>query len=90
MYKTNELLLEAKANPQHPIRIKFDSWVIEFAQKLTNGDEEALGMMETIKGKLATYLETENTISNLLGNWKNSIANQLENEDTPLIAIFNN
>ena len=88
LYKTNELLLEAKANPQHPIRIKFDSWIIEFAQKLTNGDEEALGMMETIKGKLATYLETENTISNLLGNWKNSIANQLENEDTPLMQFL--
>lgn len=88
LYKTNELLVEAKENPEHPIRIKFDTWIIEFAQKLTNGDENALGVIDNIKGKLADYLETENTIPHLLRNWKNTISAQLENEDTTLMQFL--
>ncbi|WP_432671243.1 DUF445 domain-containing protein [Flavobacterium sp. SM2513] len=88
LYKTNELLVEAKENPQHPIRIKFDTWIIEFAQKLTNGDENALGVIDNIKNKLAAYLETENTIPHLLRNWKNTITAQLENEDTTLMQFL--
>lgn len=88
LYKTNELLLEAKANPQHPIRIKFDTWIIEFAQQLINGDENAVSMVDNLKIKLADYLETENTIQTLLTNWKKTFAIQLESEETALMQFL--
>lgn len=88
LFKTNELLIEAKENPQHPIRIKFDDWIIEFAQQLINGDEKALSIVDNLKIKLATYLETENTIQTLLTNWKKTIAAQLDSEDTTLMQFL--
>ena len=88
LFKTNELLIEAKENPQHPIRIKFDAWMIEFAQKLNQGDENAIGIIDTLKGKLMTYLDAENTIATLLDNWKISISKQLENDETSLMQFL--
>jgi uncharacterized membrane-anchored protein YjiN (DUF445 family) len=88
LFKTNELLMEAKENPQHPIRVKFDLWIIEFAQKLNHGDKEALSVVDTMKNKLVTYLETENTIALLLSNWKRTIYKQLENDETELMQFL--
>lgn len=88
LLKTNELLLEAKSNPEHPIRIKFDNWVIEFAQKLVNGDENIVNFIENLKARLVTYMETENTIMTLIGNWKNTVLMQLENDQTTLMQFL--
>jgi uncharacterized membrane-anchored protein YjiN (DUF445 family) len=88
LFKTSELLTEAKANPQHPIRIKFDTWMLEFAQKLTEGDESAIGIMDTLKGKLIAYLEAENTLAHLMSSWKKSIFKQLENNETGLMQFL--
>jgi hypothetical protein len=30
---------EAQSDPNHPIRNKFDDWMLDFAQQLTSGDE---------------------------------------------------
>lgn len=88
LFKTNELLLEAKENPQHPIRIKFDNWIIEFAQKLNEGDKDAVGIIDTVKNKLIAYLEAENTLVHLMINWKTSISKQLENDETSLMQFL--
>lgn len=88
LLKTNELLLEAKSNLEHPIRIKFDNWVIEFAQKLVNGDENTVNFIENLKARLVTYMETENTIMTLIGNWKNTVLMQLENDQTTLMQFL--
>ena len=88
LFKTNELLIEAKENPQHPIRIKFDTWIVEFAQKLTNGDENAVNFIASIKDKLVDYLDSENTVEKLLANWKVGIAKQLENDNTGLMQFL--
>ena len=90
LIKTNELLAEAKENPKHPIRIKFDTWIIEFAQKLVEGEAEAVGIIDNIKNKLAIYLETEHIIQKLLSNWKNTLATQLEHENTALMQFLIN
>lgn len=88
VFKTSELLAEAKQNPQHPIRIKFDNWIIEFAKKLSEGDESALGIIDKLKQKLTAYLEAEHTLSHLLSNWKSSISKQLENDETSLMQFL--
>ena len=88
LYKTNELLSEAKTNPNHPIRIKFDQWMLEFSQKLIDGEENTLAVIDNLKIKLAEHLETENTIQNLLSSWKVSISKQLENDETTLMQFL--
>lgn len=88
LFKTNELLYEAKSDPNHPIRIKFDDWILEFAQKLISGEQESVATIENLKIRLAEHLETENTIQNLLHNWKNSVSNQLKNDDTALMQFL--
>jgi uncharacterized membrane-anchored protein YjiN (DUF445 family) len=86
--KTSELLAEAKSNPQHPIRVKFDDWIIEFAQNLKNGEENTLFFIENLKTRLADHIETENTIQNLLSNWKDTVSSQLENDETSLMQFL--
>ncbi len=86
--KTNELLAEAKSNSEHPIRIKFDNWIIEFAEKLIHGEENTVSIVDNLKSRLATHLETENTIQNLLSNWKNTISTQLDNDETSLMQFL--
>ncbi len=88
LFKTNEFLAEAKINPEHPIRIKFDNWMIEFAQKLINKEDNTLTIIDNLKIKLINHLETENTIQNLLSSWKDSVSSQLKNDETTLMQFL--
>ncbi|CAM4107953.1 DUF445 domain-containing protein [Flavobacterium antarcticum] len=88
LFKTNEMLVEAKENPQHPIRIKFDDWIIEFAQNLVNGRENEVLILDNIKTKLIAYMETEQTVQNLVRKFKQTFASQLDTDDTPLMQFF--
>ena len=90
LFKTNELLVEAKNNPEHPIRIKFDNLITAYAQRLTNGDAEALAFIESVKSRLATYIESDDTVPKLLSNWKKTIATQLDHNETPLMRFLIN
>lgn len=88
LYKTNEFLVEAKSNPQHPIRVKFDGWILEFAHKLIDGDAESVGIIANVKEGLVDYLKTEHTIQTLLTNWKQAISLQLEHDETKLMQFL--
>ena len=88
LLKTSELLAEAKANPQHHIRIKFDTWILEFAQNLIHGEENTLSIIDNLKTKLAHHIETENTIERLLSNWKVTISTQLKDDETALMQFL--
>lgn len=88
LLKTNELLLDAKSNPEHPIRVKFDTLIVEFAEKMISGDENTVEFIDTLKSKLLNYVETENTILTLLSSWKNKILVQLETNETGLMQFL--
>lgn len=88
LFKTHEMLLEAKFNPDHVLRMKFDNWLIEFAQKLVAGEEEAAGFISTLKSKFIHYLETEKTIEKMLQYGKIKITEQLANDQTTLMQFL--
>lgn len=90
LFKTHEMLLDAKFNPQHVLRLKFDNWLIEFAQKLASGDEEAAGFITTLKSKFIHYLETEKTIEKMIQFGKIKITEQLANDQTTLMQFLIN
>ncbi|MGV9003669.1 DUF445 domain-containing protein [Flavobacterium sp.] len=88
LYKTNELLLDAKSDPNHPIRIKFDNWILDFAQNLISKEQNTVEIIENLKTRFAEHLHTGNTIPELLHNLKGSISKQLENDETTLMKFL--
>jgi uncharacterized membrane-anchored protein YjiN (DUF445 family) len=86
--KAKELLLEAKAYANHPIRIKFDEWILEFAQQLTAGDEKSIALIQNFKERVLKHVEEEKVIQKLLSSSKENLSAQLKNNDTPLMQFL--
>ncbi len=66
----NEIIENAKHNPQDAIRMKIDSYVLEFSEKLIHNDPETSEMITNIKNKLASidWNGISNTIVSKLKN----------------------
>jgi uncharacterized membrane-anchored protein YjiN (DUF445 family) len=86
--KATEILKEAKTDPSHPIRLKFDTWILEFAQQLTAGDEKATQLIDNLKETAMHHIASENVIEKLLQNSKQTLASQLQNEESSLVQFF--
>jgi uncharacterized membrane-anchored protein YjiN (DUF445 family) len=86
--KAKELLSEAKADPNHPIRKKFDAWIIDFAQQLSSGDEKSLQLIQNLKERLMQHVEEGQIIRDLLLRSKETITMQLKNNDTQLMLFL--
>ncbi|WP_418262057.1 DUF445 domain-containing protein [Flavobacterium faecale] len=83
--KANEFIVEAKANSEHPIRSKFDLWLLDFALKLASGEEESKKMIDNFIRGFSENADAEKVIQNLLVGFKQTLIQQLENEDTALM-----
>jgi uncharacterized membrane-anchored protein YjiN (DUF445 family) len=88
LLKAKELMSEAKSDPNHPIRNKFDVWMIDFAQQLSSGDEKSLQLIQNLKERLLRHVEEEKVIHDLLSRYKETIKAQLKNNDTPLMLFL--
>lgn len=86
--KAEELILEAQSDPNHPIRNKFDDWMLDFAQQLTSGDEKSLDLIQNLKERVMQHVEGDRVIHDLLIRSKETITAQLQNNDTPLMQFL--
>lgn len=86
--KAKELISEAKSDVNHPIRTKFDHWILEFAQELTSGDEKSTSLIQNLKDRVMQHVEEEKLIHTLLSRAKATLSNQLENNDTSLMQFL--
>jgi uncharacterized membrane-anchored protein YjiN (DUF445 family) len=86
----NEFIDEAKNNALHPARQRFDNSVLEFAQKLSNGDAEALATINNFKKKFVENADANEIIQGLLRRFKSTIVDQLKNNDTHFMTILIN
>ncbi|PIE50524.1 MAG: hypothetical protein CSA38_02695 [Flavobacteriales bacterium] len=76
LHSFNDIIENAKHNPQDAIRMKIDHYVLEFSEKLIHNDPETSEIITNIKHKLASM--DWNGISNtILSKLKND--DQLEN-----------
>lgn len=82
-----EFLAEAKANPSHPIRSKFDHWILDFAQKLASGDVESRKMIYDFIQGFTQHADAEKIIQNLLAGFRQTISQQLSTNETPLMQF---
>ena len=86
----NEFIDEAKNNALHPARQRFDNSVLEFAQRLANGDAEALATINNFKKKFVENADANEIIQGLLSRFKSTIVDQLKNNDTHFMTILIN
>lgn len=86
--KAKELMSEAKTDANHPIRIKFDDWILDFAQQLTSGDEKSINIIQNLKERVMQHVEEEKVIHTLLTNSKETLTAQLQSNDTPLMQFL--
>lgn len=86
--KAEELMSEAQSDPNHPIRNKFDDWMLDFAQQLTSGHEKSLDLIQNLKERVMQHVEGERVIHDLLIRSKETITAQLQNNDTPLMQFL--
>ncbi|REG79591.1 DUF445 domain-containing protein [Algoriphagus antarcticus] len=82
-----EFLAEAKTNPTHPIRAKFDHWMLDFAQQVASGDADSRKMIDNFIQGFTQHSDAEKIIQNLLTGFKQTIRQQLEHDETPLMQF---
>src|SRR5690606_19890519 len=82
-----EFLAEAKANPTHPIRTKFDQWVLDFAHQLITGDVESRKKITDFIQGFTQHSDAEKIIQNLLTGFKHTLKEQLSSNETPLMLF---
>jgi uncharacterized membrane-anchored protein YjiN (DUF445 family) len=86
--KAQELMNDAKSDSSHPIRLKFDEWLLDFAHQLTSGDEKSLNIIQNLKERLMQHVEEEKVIHALLIRNKETLSAQLENTETPMMQFL--
>lgn len=82
-----EFLAEAKANPNHPIRAKFDDWMLNFAKQVASGDTDSRKMIADFIQGFTQHSDWEKVIQNLLTGFKQTIGQQLEHDETPFMQF---
>lgn len=86
--KAQELMDEAKTNPSHPIRTKFDDWLLDFAHQLATGDEKSVSIIQNLKDRLMQHVEEEKLVQTLLLKSKETLTTQLQNTETPMMQFL--
>jgi uncharacterized membrane-anchored protein YjiN (DUF445 family) len=84
----NEFVNEARGNPGHPVRSKFDNQIVDFAIRLSNGDVDAHRTVNEWKKRLVENANLEEMIQGMLARFKGSIVSQLNSNDSPLMSLF--
>ncbi len=79
---------EARANPAHPVRQKFDNSMLDFAHRLAAGDSESQELINNLKRKLVENAEAEGIIQGILSRFKSTVIDQLKSNDTPFMALL--
>ncbi len=84
----DDFIKEAKGNPNHAIRVKFDKSILDFADNLIEGNEESTIIIKDLQDKLVDNADANSMIQVILNNFKISIKAQLETDDTPFINFL--
>ena len=84
----NEFIQEAKNNPAHPARQRFDHSIFQFVQKLASGDLDAHEMINNLKKKFVENADAQGIIQDILIRFKITVLHQLQGNDTPFMTLL--
>jgi uncharacterized membrane-anchored protein YjiN (DUF445 family) len=81
---------DARQNPEHPLRQKLDSALLEFAQNLKNGDPATLEFINRLKTKIVEDTRTQSILLDFLSRLKITFTEQLKNSETTFMKLLRN
>ena len=84
----NEFIREAKRNPHHPVRQRFDKSILEFAHNLVTGEQNAHNIVNDLKQRLVENADAQNIIQGMLIRFKSSIKDELKDNNTSLMVLI--
>ncbi|HTA81458.1 MAG TPA: DUF445 domain-containing protein [Bacteroidia bacterium] len=84
----NEFIKEAKGNPNHPVRQRFDKSLLEFAHNLTIGEPGAHNIVNDLKRKLIENADARQVIQGILIRFKATVKEELKSNDTTFMILL--
>lgn len=84
----NEFIREARGNPHHPVRQRFDKSILEFAHNLATGERGAHNIVNDLKRRLVENTDAHNIIQGMLMRFKSSIKDELKDNNTTLMVLI--
>lgn len=85
--KARIFVAEAKANPGHPVRQKFDDSMLDFADRLSAGDPESRELVNKLRSRLVENAEAQEIIQGILSRFKSTVIDELKSNDTPFMTL---
>jgi uncharacterized membrane-anchored protein YjiN (DUF445 family) len=76
---------ETKEDPRHPLRLRLDGFLMEFARHLKEGEPQSVGFINALKEKLIVNEEAGNIIQKILANFQVTIQGELAGLHTELM-----
>jgi uncharacterized membrane-anchored protein YjiN (DUF445 family) len=86
--KARMFVAEAKANPAHPFRQKFDHSMLAFADRLAARDPESQKLIDHLIRTLIESTDAQGIIRGILSRFKSTVIDELKNNDTPLMSLL--
>ena len=88
LLSVNNLISEAKSDPNHQLRQKFDKKILGLVQNIKNGHSESVKTIDNLKEKILNIEDLESSIESILQNLKTTISNQLEDDNAPISTFL--
>ena len=86
--KITEAVREARSDPGHPLRSWVDAIVIEFADKLARGDQDALAIVESVRSALIEAAGSGEILQRALRRLGATIEEGFKNVDSDLNRLL--
>jgi uncharacterized membrane-anchored protein YjiN (DUF445 family) len=76
--KLAEAVREAQSDPAHPLRVRIDGIVLEFADKLATGNADAVSAMEKLQAALISGTDLREILQRALGRLSDTIEKEFQ------------
>ncbi len=84
----NKTISDAKTNPNHPIRVKYDTELMEFVIGIKEKNKKQLDTIENIKKLILDNTDINVYINDFISNLKNNITNQVRDDNSVLLVFI--
>jgi len=81
-------VLDAKENPEHPVRRKLDGILRDFAKSLVEGDRETVSVVESLRDRLVENADAVEVIRKVLTRFKRTVTDQLDRPDSDITSLM--
>lgn len=84
----NQFISNAKNNPSYPVRYKFDTDMLNFAENLIHKEAEACKLVSKFQKNMVDNADLVSIINNILDNLKRNISKELSENNSSLTIML--